>query len=267
MQNKIRQVFQNNINKKVLVTFITAGFPLLESTVPVCRALFEEGVDIIEIGIPFSDPIADGPTIQYSNNVALHNGMNLSLLIKQVVELRKYSDKPIVLMGSFNPILQFGVDNFCKEAKNADINGFIFPDLPIEVYAEQYADIFKQNQLASIFLVTPETSDERVKLISSLTEGFIYLVSSSAITGGELKIDQEKINYFKRVKSLVAPKPILVGFGVNSKDIFHQICEYTDGAIIGSALIRSLEKGNTHAVEASVSARNFIKEYMLKARE
>lgn len=239
--NRIEELFSRKKNN-ILSVFYTAGFPTLSDTIPTATELEKSGADVIEIGIPFSDPIADGTVIQESSNVALANGMNVSLLLKQVKEMRQTVKLPIVLMGYLNPIIQFGVEKFCAEASAAGVDGVILPDMPMIEYEKTYKQLFSRYQLLNTFLVSPTTSEERIRKIDAATKGFIYAVSSSSTTGakGDFTLKQEA--YFKRLQQLNLANPFLIGFGVSNQNTFATACRYANGAIVGSAFISHLRQ-------------------------
>ncbi len=218
--------------------FYTSGFPQLHDTVIIAKALEDAGADIIEIGIPFSDPVADGPVIQASNKVALDNGMNLKLLLEQVREIRKQVKMPIILMGYINPVLQYGIGNFCFDAASVGVDGVILPDLPLHEYESEYKTLFEQNGLRNIFLISPTTSEERIRKIDQATDGFIYAVSASSTTGARTGFSAEQENYFKKLKGMKLGNPLLIGFGISTSETFHKASDYSAGAIIGSAFIK-----------------------------
>lgn len=233
--------------KNILNVYCTAGYPHLHSTVDVIKALQENGADIIELGMPYSDPLADGPVIQHSSSVALANGMTMKILFEQLKELRKDpalekadGGIPMILMGYMNPVLQYGFEKFCTDAAAAGIDGLILPDLPEYEFETEYGPIIKKHGLDFIFLVTPETSDERVKKLDSLSSGFLYAVSSSSTTGTDKKGGNIE-GYLKRLKDMKLSNPVLVGFGIRDKNSFDAACRQADGAIIGSAYIKALE--------------------------
>lgn len=204
---------------------------------------------MIEIGIPFSDPLADGPTIQNSSEIALKNGMNLKFLFEQLSEIRSNlssagSKLPLVLMGYLNPILQFGIGDFCRNCREAGIDGTIIPDLPLEEFKENYSKIFEKYGLKNILLVTPQTSEKRIRMIDTVSEGFIYAVSSASTTGKNLSLEKETQKYFNRIKSMKLKNPVMIGFGISGRQSFQVACKYANGAIIGSAFIKSLEKSD-----------------------
>ena len=238
--NKINELFQEKKNK-ILSIYFTAGFPKLDDTNIILDELVKAGVDMIEVGIPFSDPLADGPVIQHSSEVALKNGMNLKLLFDQLQTAN--CKLPTLLMGYLNPILQFGVENFCKQASEVGVSGVILPDLPMDEYLKDYKSIFDKYNLKNIFLITPQTSEKRIRTIDEHSDGFIYLVSSSSTTGVKNGIDPEKEKYFSRIKAMKLKNPLMIGFGIADKQSFAKACEYANGAIIGSAFIKAIENG------------------------
>lgn len=238
IKNKITE------NKKLLSIYFTAGYPKLDDTVEIIQQLEKSGVDFIEIGLPFSDPLADGPTIQASSQTALKNGMTTEMLFQQLKNIRNTVSIPLILMGYFNPVLQFGVENFCKKCAEVGIDGLILPDLPLAEFQEHYAEIFKKYGLLNIFLITPQTSEERIRQIDEASEGFIYMVSSASVTGSSSGFGAEQTNYFERIATLQLKNRQIVGFGINNSETFQQATKYTNGAIIGSAFIKMLsEKG------------------------
>ncbi len=235
--NKLDKLFKKK-NRNLLSIFYTAGFPQLKDTSVILRSLEKYGADLVEIGIPFSDPVADGPVIQKSNNISLKNGMSLGTLFSQLKEARNDFSLPIILMGYFNPIMQFGVENFCQACKTSSVDGVIIPDLPLSEYKRKYKTIFKKYNLHLIFLVSPQTTEERLKEIANETDSFIYAVSVNATTGGSSNLAEQQ-DYFRRVTSITS-KPVIIGFGVRDRQSFLKACEYSNGAIIGSAFIDAL---------------------------
>ncbi len=240
----------NRINKKLqesdklLSIYFTAGYPALADTVPIIEQLEKSGVDMLEIGLPFSDPLADGPTIQESSTKALKNGMSSEKLFEQLRDIRKTVQIPLIIMGYFNPILQYGVEKFCQKCQEIGIDGLIIPDLPVDVYHRAYQEVFEKYDLINIFLITPQTPKERIQLIDSVSKGFIYMVSSASVTGAKNTFSQEQTDYFKKVASMNLQAPQIVGFGISNKETFQRATQYTKGAIIGSAFIKTLsEKG------------------------
>lgn len=238
--NRIKNLFQQK-NKNILSVFCTAGFPELNSIVSVLEELQNNGVDSVEIGMPFSDPTADGPVIQYSNTIAINNGMMLKVLFEQLKGVRAKVHIPLVLMGYFNPIYQYGIDNFLREAHACGIDGLIIPDLPMYEFETLYKEKFKQYNLENIFLVTPQTTEERIRKIDELTDAFIYIVSSNAITGGNTNIEQTQEDYFQKINNMQLKNPTLIGFGIKDKTTFDTACKYANGAIIGTAFINAID--------------------------
>lgn len=241
--NRINQKLQEP--QKLLSIYFTAGYPEPEDTVPILEELQQSGVDFIEIGLPFSDPLADGPTIQQSGNSALRQGMTTNKLFNQLENIREKISIPLIIMGYFNPILQYGVERFCRKCKETGIDGLIVPDLPVEEYREHYKEIFEENDLIPIFLITPQTSEERIRFIDSVSKGFIYMVSSASVTGSTAEFGDEQMNYFKRIAEMDLKTPTIVGFGINSPATFKQATQYAKGAIIGSAFIKYLSQHGT----------------------
>lgn len=241
--NRLNTLFKEKKNN-LLSIYFTAGYPELNSTLEIAKALEEAGADFLEIGFPYSDPVADGPTIQYSSQQALDSGMTLNVLFDQLKDLRKRITIPILLMGYVNPIVQFGVERFCKKAAEVGVDGIIVPDLPMYEYETMYAPFFKNNNLSNIFLVTPQTSAERIRRIDELSNSFIYLLSSSSITGGNLNVSANIEDYYKRVKAMQLTNPTIIGFGITDKASFSKACEYANGAIVGSKFVKLLGEDN-----------------------
>jgi tryptophan synthase alpha chain len=240
--NRIDQLFYTKKNN-ILSIYFTAGHPELNSTVPIIQALAESGADMIEIGIPFSDPVADGPVIQKSDHIALTNGMSLKLLFDQLKDIRKVVDIPLILMGDINPVIQYGIEKFSVDCKTTGIDGVIIPDLPLDIYMEEYKEHFTRNNLYNIFLVSPQTTKERLKQLDNATGGFLYMVAASATTGVREGFAEYQIEYFNRVKALNLKSPRMIGFGISDHKSFAGACQYANGAIIGSAFVRTLETG------------------------
>ena len=237
--NRIKKLFSEK-KSNILNVFYTAGFPTLTDTVAIAHQLEQAGADIIEIGIPFSDPIADGPVIQESNKIALDNGMTLKILLQQVIEVRAKVNLPVILMGYINPIMQYGIENFCKDAAAAGVDGVILPDMPMDEYQAEYKSIFESYGLSNTFLISPTTSEKRIRQIDDATDGFIYAVSSSSTTGAKQGFNPEQESYFKKLQSLKLKNPFLIGFGISNHQTFSKACEYASGAIVGSAFISLL---------------------------
>ena len=237
---RIQELFKGKDNK-ILNVYCTAGYPLLNSTMEVIKALQKNGVDIIELGMPYSDPLADGPVIQQSSSIALANGMTIKKLFEQLKDLRKEISVPVVLMGYMNPVLQYGFEKFCSDAAAVGIDGLILPDLPEHEFETEYGDIIKKHRLDFIFLVTPETSEGRVRKLDGLSSGFIYAVSSSSTTGGDKNLSEIK-SYLQKLKAMSLKNPVLVGFGIKDKSTFETACANANGAIIGTAYIKALAK-------------------------
>ena len=229
---------------KILSIYFTAGYPNLDDTTRIIKKLADEGVDMIEIGLPFSDPLADGPTIQASSTAALKNGMHTELLFEQLAGIRNSVDIPLIIMGYFNPVLQYGVEAFCKKCTEVGIDGLILPDLPLDVYLDEYREIFESHGLLNVFLITPQTSEARIHQIDENSDGFIYMVSSASTTGAKTGFGDEQTAYFKRIANMQLSNPQIVGFGISNAHTFEQATTYAKGAIIGSAFIKHLtEKG------------------------
>jgi tryptophan synthase alpha chain len=246
IQDKLKE------DKKLLSIYFTAGYPKIDDTVSIIQELEKNGVDMIEIGLPFSDPLADGPTIQASSTQALKNGMTSELLFDQLKDIRKTVNIPLILMGYFNPMLQYGVEKFCKKCQETGIDGLIIPDLPVDVYHEEYEDTFKKYDLINVFLITPQTSVERIIYIDSISNGFIYMVSSASVTGSQSGFGDEQTNYFKRIADMKLNNPQIVGFGISNKETFKQVTKYAKGAIIGSAFIKYLTNKGINKIDSFV---------------
>lgn len=261
-KSRISRVFESpllgGLRRQILNVYCTAGFPQLDSTIEVMKALQENGADLIELGMPYSDPLADGPVIQHSNNIALANGMTIQKLFEQLKNLRKSPSLggvgealPVILMGNMNPVLQYGFEKFCSNAAAVGIDGLILPDLPEYEFETGYGAVVKKYGLDFIFLVTPETSNERIKKLDQLSSGFLYAVSSSSTTGRDKDLGTVSI-YLQRLKKMNLKNPVMVGFGIKDKQSFQTACQNADGAIIGSAYIQALEHGeNVNAATKS----------------
>lgn len=250
--NRLQQLF-NNKKSRVLNVYCTAGYPQLNSTLEVMTALQEAGADIIELGMPYSDPLADGPTIQQSGSVALANGMSIEKLFEQLYDFRKTITVPVILMGYMNPVLQYGFEKFCQHAAALPIDGLILPDLPEYEFETMYGPIMQRYGLDYIFLVTPETSEQRVKKLDSLSTGFLYAVSSSSTTGKDKNMTDVS-SYLERLKTYGLKNPVLVGFGIKDKPSFDAACLHANGAIIGTAYIKMLEQ----STDIKADTKSFI---------
>jgi len=238
MENRIKSKLKED--KKLLSIYFTAGYPALNDTVQIIQDLEKSGVDMIEIGLPFSDPLADGPTIQESSTAALKNGMTTEKLFNQLKDIRKSVSIPLIVMGYFNPMLQYGVEDFCKKCNEIGIDGIIMPDLPLDVYQEDYQETFQKYGLINVFLITPQTTDERIQQIDAASDGFIYMVSSASVTGSKSGLGNEQENYFERISNMNLKNPQIVGFGIKDSETFQQATKSAKGAIIGSAFIKDL---------------------------
>jgi tryptophan synthase alpha chain len=241
--NRLNKLFESK-KDNLLSIYFTAGYPELNTTVAIAEALEQAGVDFLEIGFPYSDPVADGPTIQHSSERALENGMNLNQLFEELKDLRKRVSLPILLMGYFNPMVQYGIERFCKKAVEVGVDGIIVPDLPMYEYETLYSRYFIDNGLSNIFLVTPQTSQERIRKIDGLSNSFIYLLSSSSITGKNLQVSNAIEDYYKRIKAMQLNNPAIIGFGISNNETFRKACEYAKGAIVGSAFVKFLSEEN-----------------------
>lgn len=249
--NRINQKLQED--KKLLSIYFTAGYPSLEDTVPIIKSLEKSGVDMIEIGLPFSDPLADGPTIQESSTKALKNGMTTQLLFKQLKGIRKEVSIPLLIMGYFNPILQYGVESFCAKCQEIGIDGLILPDLPLAEYKEHYESIFKKYGLKNIFLITPQTSEKRIREIDAASNSFVYMVSSASTTGAKKAVIDSQTKYFKRVEAMKLNNPQIVGFGISNHKTFKTATLHSKGAIIGSAFIKTLKTKGVNNIASFIS--------------
>lgn len=254
MKNRLTELFSTK-KSDILNVYFTAGHPHLNDTVPIIECLDRLGVDLIEVGIPYSDPMADGETIQNSSSKALKNGMTLSILFDQIRKVRKSTEIPLVLMGYFNQMLQYGVEAFVKNCALTGVDGLIIPDLPMDIYEKEFKTLFEKYNLSISFLITPETSDERIIQADRLSTGFIYIVSKSSITGTSSDISDTQMQYFNRIKSLHLKSPNLIGFGIHDQVTYQAACDFSNGAIIGSAFIRALDNGR----ELNDSIATFIK--------
>lgn len=252
MINRIDKLFRERDNE-ILSIYITAGYPELQDTSRLLKALQEHGADMVEIGIPFSDPLADGPVIQQSSQRALQNGMTLDLLFNQLKDIRESVNIPLVLMGYLNPVLQMGVERFLSRCRATGIDGVIIPDLPPDEYEARYLDMFRSYGIYHSLLVTPHTDDRRIARISALSEGFLYLVAAASTTGTRKSVDDHQRDYFQRLKEMNLQVPTLIGFGISNRPTFLTACNYARGAIIGSAFIKALEALNALPLEERVA--------------
>ncbi len=251
--NRLKQLFKDKSD--ILSIYYTAGYPNLSDTVPILESLEEAGADLVEIGIPFSDPLADGPTIQNSGETALKNGMSLNLLFEQLADVRAKIKMPLILMGYINTVHKYGIEKFAKKCSEVGVDGVILPDLPFHIYLDEYKASFDKYGVSNIFLITPQTPDDRIKLIDEKTNGFIYMVSSASVTGVKRGLSDTQLAYFDRVKKLNLDNPALIGFGISDHESYKETCKYADGAIIGSAFVKRLgESGDMHT-----NIKSFIK--------
>lgn len=248
--NRINQKLQED--KKLLSIYFSAGYPNLDDTVSIIQNLEKSGVDMIEIGLPFSDPLADGPTIQASSTQALKNGMTTDILFDQLKHIRKTVSIPLIIMGYFNPMLQYGVPKFCKKCQEIGIDGLIIPDLPVDVYNMQYKSIFESYGLINVLLITPQTSEKRIRFIDSVSNGFIYMVSSASTTGATSGFGDEQTSYFNRIAEMNLNNPQIVGFGISDHKTFTQATQFAKGAIIGSAFIKYLTQNGIDRIDTFV---------------
>lgn len=255
ISNRINELFESN-GREVLSVYYTAGFPELNDTLKIAQYLEEAGADIIEIGMPFSDPVADGPTIQESNKKALDNGMSIRLLFDQLAELREKVSIPVILMGYINPVLQFGINKFCSQCERCGVDGLIIPDLPMAEYLALYKNIFAEHGLKNVFLITPQTSESRIRLIDEHTDGFIYMVSSASVTGAKDLFGEQQRKYFERIQNMQLKNPLLIGFGISNHETFKVASSYSNGAIIGSAFIKLLQT----ATDLKEQIKQFVKD-------
>jgi tryptophan synthase alpha chain len=238
--NSIKNIFQQK-ERNLLSIYFTSGFPKLNDTVKVIQELTKSQVDFIEVGLPYSDPLADGPTIQDSSQKALENGINLDIIFEQLMTIKETNKTPLVLMGYLNQILKYGEDKFCQKVVDCGIDTVILPDLPMVEYENHYKALFDTYRITNVFLITPHTSEDRIRKIDSYTNAFIYVVASASITGAKGGISNQQIDYFQRIKAMNLQSKLIVGFGISDKSTFNTACKYTNGAIIGSAFIKNLE--------------------------
>lgn len=260
-KNRIDELFKSK-KEQVLAVYFTAGYPEHDDTMPVMEYLQDAGADIIEIGMPYSDPLADGPTIQESSSRALNNGMNLKVLFSQIADMRSRIEVPVILMGYLNPVMQYGIEAFCKRCREVGVDALILPDLPIREYLNQYKDLFEKYGLYNIFLISPQTPESRIRTIDEHSHGFIYMVSSASVTGAKHGITAEQEAYFNRINAMGLKHPRLIGFGISDRDSFMKASAYANGAIIGSAFIRllkeskQLKKDITHFIHSVKDQNN-----------
>ena len=252
MINRIDKKFQED--KKLLSIYFSAGHPSLEDTVPILKKLQAAKVDMVEIGLPFSDPLADGPTIQESSTQALSNGMTTDKLFSQLENIREYINIPLVLMGYFNPMMQFGIEKFCKCCESIGIDGLIIPDLPVDIYHEKYKILFDKHGLYNMFLITPQTPEKRIRYIDKVSSGFIYMVSSASVTGAKNTFGDSQKDYFKRISGMRLSSPTVVGFGISNASTYSTAIEHSNGAIIGSAFIKFLEDKGVNKIADFISS-------------
>jgi len=245
--NSVAQLLENK-SSSVLSIYFTSGFPDLNDTTKVIQELSNSGVDFIEVGLPYSDPLADGPTIQESSQKALQNGVNLDIVFDQLMQIKETNTTPLVLMGYLNQLLKYGEEKFCQKVVDAGIDTVILPDLPMVEYENHYKNLFDRYGINNVFLITPNTKEDRIRKIDSYTKSFIYMVASSSITGAKGEISQQQINYFERIKSMNLKSKLIIGFGISDHQTFSKACEYGNGAIIGSAFINSLEKNGVEGI-------------------
>lgn len=249
---KISEVFNDKGN--LLSIFFTAGYPNLNDTQAIISELSESGVDFIEVGLPYSDPLADGPTIQDSSQIALQNGMNLDVVFEQLKAIKELNSTPLVLMGYLNQLLKYGEEKFCQACVDCGIETLILPDLPMIEYESHYQKLFKKYGLTNVFLITPHTSEERIRKIDSLTEAFIYVVASASITGAKGEISSQQIAYFEQIKTMKLQSKLVVGFGISDSKTFTTACNYANGAIIGSAFIKELSINGVEGINKFINS-------------
>ncbi len=238
--NKIDNLFQTKGND-ILSIYFTAGFPNLDDTTAILQQLQDSGADMVEVGIPFSDPMADGVVIQESSHHALQNGMNLDILFEQLEKIKANITMPIILMGYLNPVFKYGMEKFCKRCISAGVSGVIIPDLPIELYIKDYATIFAKSNLFYIPLVTPQTPDQRIEMLGRESKGFVYMVSTASITGSRPNLENSS-DYFLRVRKILPDTPLLIGFGIQDASSFNTASKYANGGIIGTAFIKAVKE-------------------------
>ncbi len=251
--NSIKNIFQQK-DKNVLSIYFTSGFPELNDTTKVIAELEKSGVDFIEVGLPYSDPLADGPTIQDSSQKALENGINLDIIFEQLVSIKNSNKTPLVLMGYLNQLLKYGEHEFCKKVKECGIDTVIIPDLPMIEFENHYKALFESYGITNVFLITPHTSEERIRKIDSYTKAFIYVVASASITGAKGEISEQQIAYFERIKAMNLQSNLIVGFGISDNKTFTTACKYANGTIIGSAFIKNLDKNGVEGIDRFIKS-------------
>ena len=249
ISNILKEKPSNNLS-----IYFTAGFPGLHDTTKVIQELSNAKVDFIEVGLPYSDPLADGPTIQKSSQKALQNGINLDIVFDQLLQIKRTNKTPLVLMGYLNQLLKYGEEKFCQKVVDCGIDTLILPDLPMVEYENHYQSLFDSYGINNVFLITPQTTDERILKIDSYTKSFIYMVASSAITGAKGEISEEQIAYFERIKSMNLRSKLIIGFGISDHQTFSKACEFAHGAIIGSAFIEHLEKKGIDKIDEFIGS-------------
>lgn len=250
--NSVKNIFQKK-SQNLLSIFFTAGFPKLNDTTKIITELSSSGVDFIEVGLPYSDPLADGPTIQHSSAVALKNGINLDIIFEQLDAIKETNKTPLVLMGYLNQIIKYGEHEFCQKVKDCGIDTVIIPDLPMIEYENHYNELFKKYGIVNVFLITPHTSEERIRKIDALTSAFIYVVASASITGAKGEISQQQINYFNRINAMNLQSNLVVGFGISDNKTFTTACAHMNGAIIGSAFIKEVGENGVNNISNFIS--------------
>ena len=251
--NSIKKVFQKQ-SQNLLSIYFTSGFPKLGDTTKVISELSKSEVDFIEVGLPYSDPLADGPTIQDSSQIALQNGINLDVIFDQLISIKDSNKTPLVLMGYLNQMLKYGEEKFCQKAVDCGIDTVIIPDLPMVEFENHYQQLFENYGINNVFLITPHTSEERIKKIDSYTKSFIYVVANASITGAKGEISAQQIAYFNRIKSMDLQSKLIVGFGISDKKTFSTACNYMNGAIIGSAFIKNLDQNGINGIQPFINS-------------
>jgi len=249
--SKLIQLFKEKPNRLCSVYF-TSGYPMLNDTATIVKNLEASGVDFVEVGLPYSDPLADGPTIQESSEIALKNGINLDIIFDQLSQIKEEVDIPLIAMGYFNQVVRYGAEKFCQKCQSVGVETLVLPDMPMIEYEQSYKKLFAKYGLSNVFLITPQTSEERIRKIDSLTESFIYVVASSSITGAKGSISEKQISYFNRIKSYGLKSTLIAGFGISSKETFNIVCEHVNGAIIGSAFVKHVGQHGVNSIDTFV---------------